>query len=77
MSTTHFAQRMETVQPNAIAELLKFVADPELISFAGCHPDGSLFPLAQLNEVYQIAILQKGAQALQNSISDGDPKSRA
>ena len=77
MSSIHFAQRMETVQPNAIGELLKFGADPGLISFAGGYPDGSLFPLTQLNEVYQTAILQKGAQARQNTISDGDPKLRA
>ncbi len=77
MSTIQFAQRMETVQPNAIGELLKFGADPGLISFAGGYPDGSLFPLTQLNEVYQTAILQNGAQALQYTVSDGDPKLRA
>ena len=77
MSTIHFAQRMETVQPNAIGELLKFGADPGLISFAGGYPDGSLFPLAQLNDVYQTAILQNGAQSLQYTVSDGDPKLRA
>lgn len=77
MSTNHLAQRMETVQPNAIGELLKFGADPGLISFAGGYPDGSLFPLAQLNDVYQTAILQNGAQSLQYTISDGDPKLRA
>ncbi len=77
MSTNHLAQRMETVQPNAIGELLKFGADPGLISFAGGYPDGSLFPLAQLNDVYQTAILQHGAQSLQYTVSDGDPKLRS
>jgi 2-aminoadipate transaminase len=77
MSALHLAQRMETVQPNAIGELLKFGADPGLISFAGGYPDGSLFPLAQLNEVYQTAILKNGAFALQYTVSDGDPKLRA
>jgi len=77
MSAINFAQRMETVQPNAIGELLKFGADPGLISFAGGYPDGSLFPLAQLNEVFQTAILENGATALQYTVSDGDPKLRA
>ena len=77
MPALKLAQRMETVQPNAIGELLKFGADPGLISFAGGYPDGSLFPLAQLNEVYQTAILQNGATALQYTVSDGDPKLRA
>jgi 2-aminoadipate transaminase len=77
MSATNFAQRMANVQPNAIGELLKFGADPALISFAGGYPDGSLFPLTQLNDVFQTAILQNGATALQYTVSDGDPKLRA
>jgi DNA-binding transcriptional MocR family regulator len=77
MATPNFAERMATVQPNAIGELLKFGADPGLISFAGGYPDGSLFPLTQLNEVFQTAILQNGATALQYTVSDGDPKLRA
>ena len=77
MSAIQFAQRMETVQPNAIGELLKFGADPGLISFAGGYPDSSLFPLTQLNDVFQTAILQNGAQSLQYTVSDGNPKLRA
>ncbi|MDE2383373.1 MAG: PLP-dependent aminotransferase family protein [Alphaproteobacteria bacterium] len=67
---------MDHVQPNAIGELLKFGADPELISFAGGYPDGTLFPTRQLNEVFQVAILERGAQSLQYTVSDGDPKLR-
>ncbi|MBG1232124.1 PLP-dependent aminotransferase family protein [Aestuariivirga litoralis] len=68
---------MEIVQPNAIGELLKFGADPALISFAGGYPDGSLFPTHKLNDVFQTAILERGAQSLQYTVSDGDPKLRA
>ena len=77
MATLQFAQRMENVQPNAIGELLKFGADPALISFAGGYPDGTLFPVEQLNDVYRVAILEQGTQALQYTVSDGDPKLRA
>jgi 2-aminoadipate transaminase len=76
MSTIHFAKRMETVQPNAIGELLKFGSDPDLISFAGGYPDASLFPVAQLNDVYRVAIEEQGKQSLQYTVSDGDPKLR-
>jgi 2-aminoadipate transaminase len=76
MTIVHFAQRMETMQPNAVGELLKLGADPALISFAGGYPDGSLFPVEQLNDVYRIAILERGKQSLQYTVSDGDPKLR-
>lgn len=77
MANLKFAHRMENVLPNAIGELLKFGADPALISFAGGYPDGTLFPVEQLNDVYRIAILEQGMQALQYTVSDGDPKLRA
>ena len=77
MSKSPFAKRMELVKPNAVGELLKFGADPDLMSFAGGYPDGTLFPVQALNEVYQEAILQNGATTLQYTVSDGDPKLRA
>lgn len=71
------ADRMSLVQPSAIRELLKFGSDPSIISFAGGYPDASLFPTEQLNAVYQSAILEQGAVALQYTVSNGIPKLRA
>lgn len=76
MSIIPYAQRMEKVRPNAIGELLKFGANPVLISFAGGYPDGSQFPVRQLNDVYGTAILEHGSQSLQYTVPEGNPKLR-
>ena len=71
-----FAARMNNVKPSAIRELLKLGADPEIISFGGGYPDASLFPLEQLQEVYQTAIAENGRTSLQYTVSDGLPRLR-
>lgn len=76
LAKVQFAQRMTLVQPNAVGELLKFGADPALISFAGGYPDGSLFPTAELEQAYAESITRNGRLSLQYTVSDGDPKLR-
>jgi DNA-binding transcriptional MocR family regulator len=71
-----FAERMINVKPSAIRQLLKLGADPEIISFGGGYPDASLFPLEQLNHVYQTAILDQGRDSLQYTVSNGSLKLR-
>jgi DNA-binding transcriptional MocR family regulator len=75
--TFRFAERMMHVKPSAIRELLQLGADPAIISFGGGYPDSSLFPLEQLNAVFQTAILEQGRDALQYTVSNGIPKLRA
>ena len=70
-----FAERMELVRPSAIRDLLRFGADPELISFGGGYPDPDLFPRAQLREVFD-ALLAGDASVLQYTVSDGLPRLR-
>ena len=70
-----FADRMELVRPSAIRDLLRFGADPELISFGGGYPDPDLFPRAQLREVFD-ALLSGDAAVLQYTVSDGLPRLR-
>ncbi len=72
-----FAARMNHVKPSAIRELLRFGADPSLISFAGGYPDATLFPLEQLDAVYSRSILEHGRDALQYTVSNGSPHLRA
>jgi DNA-binding transcriptional MocR family regulator len=67
---------MINVKPSAIRQLLKLGADPEIISFGGGYPDASLFPLEQLNHVYQTAILEQGRESLQYTVSNGSLKLR-
>ncbi|MDX5401907.1 MAG: PLP-dependent aminotransferase family protein [Rhodobacterales bacterium] len=74
--TPHFAQRMEKVEPSAIKELLALGADPSIISFGGGYPDASLFPAAQLEQVFRDVIRVPGGAAMQYAPSDGLPRLR-
>ena len=42
--TTCYAQRAERMKASEIRELLKLLAEPDIISFAGGIPDPILFP---------------------------------
>ena len=67
------ARRMAEVRPSAIRELLRLGADPELISFGGGYPDPSLFPMAELREVFDGLLSGGNAGVLQYTVSDGLP----
>ena len=73
----HFAERMERVAPSAIKELLALGADPSIISFGGGYPDASLFPAAELEQVFRDVIRAPGGAAMQYAPSDGLPQLRA
>ncbi len=68
-----FADRMELVRPSAIRDLLRFGADPELISFGGGYPDPALFPMAQMREIYD-ELLSGSPSVLQYTVSAGMPR---
>jgi 2-aminoadipate transaminase len=70
-----FADRMALVRPSAIRDLLRFGADPELISFGGGYPDPELFPMAQMREVFE-GLLSGDRSVLQYTLSDGLPRLR-
>jgi 2-aminoadipate transaminase len=74
---TRFADRMQRVQPSAIRELLELGADPSIISFGGGYPDASMFPVANLEQAYRMALAEPGGAALQYTMSDGSPRLRA
>ncbi|OZB20484.1 MAG: aspartate aminotransferase [Rhodobacterales bacterium 34-62-10] len=67
---------MEKVEPSAIKELLALGADPSIISFGGGYPDASLFPAAQLEQVFRDVIRAPGGAAMQYAPSDGLPRLR-
>jgi len=75
--TTRFATRMQHVKPSAIRELLRFGADPSIISFGGGYPDATLFPLEQLEAVFSRSIVEHGQDALQYTVSNGPAHLRA
>jgi 2-aminoadipate transaminase len=66
-----YAQRMERVQPSAIRELLRWGADPEVISFGGGYPDADLFPVAELAAVMADLLSPENAESLQYTASNG------
>ena len=72
-----FARRMDSVKPNAVGELLRLGAEPDIMSFGGGYPDATLFPLEQLEAVYHAAIAELGHSALQYTVSNGLPKLRS
>lgn len=75
--TPRFAQRMRTVEPSAIRELLALGADPSIISFGGGYPDATLFPAVALEEAFRDAIRAPGGAAMQYAPSNGLPRLRA
>ncbi|MCX7300115.1 MAG: PLP-dependent aminotransferase family protein [Rhodobacterales bacterium] len=74
--TPRFAQRMATVRPSAIRELLALGADPSIISFGGGYPDATLFPAAQLDTIFHEIIRAPGGTAMQYAPSNGLPRLR-
>jgi 2-aminoadipate transaminase len=68
-----FASRTANVNPSAIREILKIVAQPDIISFAGGMPAPELFPAADLQAAAQEAFStpEKTLAALQYGPSEG------
>jgi 2-aminoadipate transaminase len=71
LNTDRLASRMAGVKPSAIRELLQLGADPSIISFGGGYPDATLFPVEQLDSIYREALLERGRNALQYTVSNG------
>ncbi len=72
------SQSVATLRASEIRELLKLIARPEIISFAGGIPDPALFPLESIGKAYQ-SVLQNptmAGEAFQYSISEGYPPLR-
>ena len=69
-----FATRAERMKASEIRELLKLLEQPDVISFAGGIPDPALFPSQALADAVGAALTgERAYQALQYSVSEGDP----
>ena len=66
-----FSDRIKTLQPSAIREILKFTAYPDVISFAGGNPAPEAFPVAQIKEIMNDIMDTDPVTALQYSVSEG------
>lgn len=66
-----FSYRIQGLQPSAIREILKFTADPTVISFAGGNPAPEAFPVDKIKVIMNEIMEEQPITALQYSISEG------
>lgn len=66
-----FSHRIQTLQPSAIREILKFTADPSVISFAAGNPAPEAFPVEKIRQISDTIFAEDPISALQYSISEG------
>lgn len=71
-----FSDRISGVAPSAIREILKFTADPSVISFAAGNPSPEAFPIDKLQKLSNDIFTEEPIGALQYSITEGYPKLR-
>lgn len=71
-----FSDKVAGVAPSAIREILKFTADPEVISFAAGNPAPEAFPTEKISEISAEIFRDEPINALQYSVTEGYPKLR-
>jgi 2-aminoadipate transaminase len=69
-----FSTNAKNMKKSVIRELLKLTRRPEVISFAGGLPDPNTFPIDAVAEITADVLKRDGANALQYSPTEGDPK---
>jgi 2-aminoadipate transaminase len=66
-----FSNRVSGLQPSAIREILKFTADPEVISFAAGNPAPEAFPTDVIAKLSADIFAEEPVNALQYSVTEG------
>ncbi|MFA7573498.1 MAG: PLP-dependent aminotransferase family protein [Lutispora sp.] len=66
-----YADRVDSIKPSAIRELLKLTQQPGVISFAGGLPAPESFPIEEMKQVSVKVLEEQGASALQYSTTEG------
>ncbi len=66
-----FSDRIKTLQPSAIREILKFTSYPDVISFAGGNPAPEAFPVDKIKTIMNEIMDKDPITALQYSVSEG------
>ncbi len=67
----NFSEKVSHLQASAIREILKFTADPTVISFAAGNPAPEAFPVDALNEISKEIFDTDPILALQYSLTEG------
>ena len=66
-----FSEKVSGLQASAIREILKFTADPEVISFAAGNPAPEAFPTEEVGRISADILKNDPILALQYNISEG------
>ncbi len=66
-----FSNRISTLKPSAIREILKIPNDPDLISFAAGNPAPDSFPVEAMKKIAARIFETSAASALQYGVSEG------
>ncbi|MEJ8548691.1 PLP-dependent aminotransferase family protein [Brevibacillus borstelensis] len=67
----NFAKRMGEVSASPVREILKLMADPEIISFGGGSPANESFPIDTIQDIIDKALQENGHQVLQYGVTEG------
>ncbi|MHB8462971.1 MAG: hypothetical protein ACYDA1_10010, partial [Vulcanimicrobiaceae bacterium] len=74
--SARFAERTARMRASTIREMLKVTGRPEVISFAGGLPAPELFPTQRIGDIAVEVMRERGAAALQYSVTEGIPELR-
>ncbi len=66
-----FSDKVTGLQPSAIREILKFTADPTVISFAAGNPAPDAFPVEEIKSLSAHLLEEDPILAFQYSITEG------
>lgn len=66
-----FSNKVQNLAPSAIREILKFTADPEVISFAAGNPAPEAFPVNTIRKLSDEILSEEPVNALQYSVTEG------
>lgn len=72
----HYSTKVPTSDTDAVGDLLRVAANPEIISFAGGLPAPELFPVEKIQAAANQVFQEKGMTALQYGSSKGIPELR-
>lgn len=66
-----FSNRISSLKPSAIREILKTASDPEVISFSAGNPAPEAFPVKEITEIISDIMQTRPIDALQYSVTEG------
>ena len=66
-----FSEKVSQLQASAIREILKYTADPEVISFAAGNPAPEAFPISAVKEISARMLEEEPIPVLQYGITEG------